>query len=112
MSEKKTTLGHVLIGPHDRDAVHVAIAPVVAYETLQPGQHVAVDDKGRAWSGKSGIEKVGVVDPFLKGPVSAGDNFYVLIYPGKVKNLRHHWDHPAFVEPEPEPDYDDSCSGC
>lgn len=94
-----------------RDAVHVAVAPVLANEPLSPGDHISLVG-GRAT--KSG-QTIGIVDPFLEAGVHRGDKFWMFMYPETVTGLRHEWDHPAFVEPEPEPetpDFDDSCRGC
>jgi hypothetical protein len=90
------TLGKIiwrLDEPATRDAVHVAIAPVVAGEALLPGTHVGLDADGKAI--KTGSH-IGIVDPFLANPVSAGGRFWLLLYPNSITSLRHDWSHPAF----------------
>lgn len=85
----------VLIDPFSRvDAVHIAIAPITACETLKPGDHVG-------FVGSSGFvgkvhNPIGVIDPFLKGPVEEGESCWMFMYPNTITGLRHDWVHPAF----------------
>lgn len=98
MSEK-IPLGQLIDGEGSRDAVHVAIAPMIAGERLTPGQHIGISDDGKASAAASHI---GVVDPFLTSEVQAGSKFCLCLYPGTIKSLRHVWTHPAFpVAEEP-----------
>lgn len=92
MGEAK--LGRLADADAGRDAVHVAVVPVVAPRDLAPGQHVGPD-------GDAGGYHVGVVDPFLAAPVRAGELFYLCLYPGTVAGMRHHWSHPAFPDATP-----------
>lgn len=90
-----------LVGAHEeahRDAVHIAVVPVVAKNRLLPGAHVCVD-AGVAFLGKNPL---GVVDPYLRRPVEAGERFYLFLYPRTVTSLRHVWTHPAFLSEEAE----------
>jgi hypothetical protein len=75
-----------------RDAIHVAVAPAIAAERLNPGQHVGFSGSlvGRVAS------PIGIVDPFLKDPVPEGTRFWLFLYPGSITSLRHDWTHPAF----------------
>jgi hypothetical protein len=82
-----------------RDAIHIAVAPLVAGVILEPGQHVGLFHDGTASPMKPHI---GVVDPFLKEPVPAGESFWVMLYPGTITGLRHVWTHPAFKPRIPE----------
>ena len=77
-----------------RDAVHVAVAPVVADQLLPPGAHVGLTDEGAA---SAAVRPIGVVDPFLKEPVRPGQRFWLCLYPNTVTSLRHVWTHPAFA---------------
>lgn len=88
-----------LAGPSARrDAVHVAVAPVVAAQDLDPGAHVGIRDDGKAyWCDPFAPPTVGVVDPFLTRRVKEGERFWIFLYPGTVTSLRHVWTHPAFV---------------
>ena len=85
-------LGQLLDESAQRDAVHVAIAPVIAGECVYPGQHVALKD-GKAFIAG---DKVGIVDPFLTHLVIPDQRFYLFLYPNTVTSLRHEWTHPAF----------------
>jgi hypothetical protein len=86
-------LGKIITSEQPRDAIHIAVAPMTAAERLSPGQHVAVIGN-EAW-GSSG-ETVGVVDPYLKAAVKKGQRFWLFLYPGSIRSLRHEWTHPAF----------------
>lgn len=85
-------LGQLITTPQKRDAIHIAVAPVIAIEALEPGQHIQLNHEGKACSGK---EPIGIVDPLLKHAVAPGDEFWLWVYPKTVSNLRHDWDHPA-----------------
>lgn len=88
-------LGKIIEGEAFRDAVHVAIAPVLAGEWLTPGQRVKLKD-GVAYPATYG-EHIGVVDPFLPHTgVEEGQRFYLFLLPGSVTGLRHVYSHPAF----------------
>jgi hypothetical protein len=86
-------IGKLLGSEAQRDAVHVAIAPVVAAMSMSPGENCGLDASGLATI-KS--DHIGIVDPFLKSKVKKGDRFYLFLYPNTVTSLRHHWIHPAF----------------
>jgi len=76
-----------------RDAIHIAIAPVTASGELRPGQHVGPLPDGRFGV----VEKpIGIVDPFLPGPVQDGQPFWLCLYPYTITSLRHVWTHPEF----------------
>lgn len=89
------TLG-TLIGPGEkRDAIHIAVFPVVAAERLARGEHVSLNAALEAeWAPVN--EGVGIVDPFLSEPVKKGDRFWLLVYPRQISSLRHVWEHPKF----------------
>lgn len=86
-----------------RDAVHIAVAPLIAACDLAPGTHVGIDDAGYADS-SSGREHIGVVDPFLEAIVKQGKRCWVFMYPNTVTSLRHVWEHKSFrVKPITKP---------
>lgn len=104
-------LGQIIEGDQQRDAIHVAVAPVVAAEPLSPGQHIGiygmVREESRDFRGEylvSAIvtETVGIVDPFLRNPVLPEQRFWMFLYPNTVTGMRHHWSHPAFDIPPPD----------
>lgn len=82
--------------PDERDAIHIACAAVYAAEDLNPGDHVGFVDKRQDYMGRSELAPVGVVDCFLPRPVKKGERFWVFLYPGTIKSLRHSWTHPSF----------------
>ncbi len=43
---------------------------------------------------------VGIVDPFLKDVVLAGQYFWLVVYPRQITSLRHVWTHPQIPDME------------
>lgn len=94
-----TPIGKLADETSQRDAIHIAIAPVTAGEKLYPGDDVGfrAGDCETAW--RTGVIKpIGIVDPFLKLNVRLGQRFFIFLYPNTVTGMRHHWEHPAFTE--------------
>ncbi len=88
------TLG-TIIGPNEkRDAIHLAVLPVVAGARLYPGQAISAQD-GVASPDPGGI---GIVDPFLGATVQPEQHFWMVIKPRLITSLRHVWTHPAFPD--------------
>jgi hypothetical protein len=101
-----TTIGHRLPsdGKEGRDAIHIAITPMVAGERLVPGQRVTMRaDPGARFTAvpASGDKGIGIVDPFLdlNTVIWPGDRFWLFLHPGSITSLRHEWTHPAFGPP-------------
>lgn len=92
-------LGTIPAIHEQRDAVHVAIIPMVAGERLAPGASVRRSttraDQALACD-PTGNDCIGVVDPFLIAAVPAGSRFWLCLHPGSITSLRHDWTHPAF----------------
>jgi hypothetical protein len=90
------TLG-TIIGPDEkRDAIHLAVLPVVAGQSgLVAGESINVID-GLAFAADA--ESFGIVDPFLTETVREGQRFWMVLRPRLVTSLRHVWSHPAFPE--------------
>lgn len=89
------TLGTIIDNTAGRDAIHLAVEPIEAAEVLYAGQHVGIVD------GKATIhakKKLGIVDPFITGPIPAGSIFWFVVYPRQITSLRHVWSHPDFPE--------------
>lgn len=100
MSNQHPELGKLLTGGEQRDAIHIAIAPVVAAERLNPGDHIGFSEPGNCLKVAGNISSdrfIGIVDPFLPHPVQPGERFYMCLYPRTTQNLRHDWEHPAFI---------------
>lgn len=85
------TLGQIISENEKRDAIHLAVVPVRAPYMLRAGDDV--NEKGYKER-----PYVGIVDPFLKEPVLAGQFFWLVIYPRQINSLRHVWTHPAFPD--------------
>lgn len=108
MSEQYVPALGQIIPPDEvahRDAVHVAVVPLVAACMLSPGHHFRLTPDNQAvHCYPDTLGAVGVVDPFLRAPlVLVGQRFWGFIYPGTVTSLRHAWSHPAFVVQAPVP---------
>lgn len=97
------TLGKLIEGHAERDAIHVAVYPCIAQEPLIPGEHVTANGH-KPYGNQSAV---GVVDPFLKNRVNTGQAFWLMLYQKTITGMRHHWSHPAFpiadANPEPVP---------
>lgn len=95
MSDTKTQelIGKILTGSEPRDAIHIAVVPMLAGHDLAPGDGVGID-LGMIYDHVQPY--VGIVDPYLGGHVARGQWCYVFLFPGSVTSLRHHWTHPAF----------------
>lgn len=91
-------LGELIDETQQRDAIHIAIAPVVAAdgEKLYPGQDIGFVQTGDTSRVGAVSRPIGIVDPFLKRPVYQGDRFWMFLYPQTITSLRHDWTHPAF----------------
>lgn len=100
------TLGTLIDEHQGRDAIHLAVEPVVAGEQLFAGAHVGIlniDGVLTAFhanplekAGGPKLKHVGVVDPFLETAVEEGQRFWLVVYPRVITSLRHVWTHPDF----------------
>jgi hypothetical protein len=81
-----------------RDAIHIAVAPMTAVESLGAGDHVGLDPDHPGCVGAGFSPSVGIVDPFLQVTVVKGAVVWVFLYPHTITSLRHQWTHPAFAD--------------
>lgn len=92
------TLGTILPLNADRDAIHLAVEPVIAACVLRPGDHIGIMPDHPSINGHCHVgytnKPIGIVDPFLQGTVQPGQVFWMVIYPRKITSLRHVWTHP------------------
>ena len=108
MNDVADKLGTFLNGTEQRDAVHIAIAPVVADTELKPGQHIGFVEKNNfelvgPLSPPSQYPTIGIVDPLLSGVIHKGQRFWMWMYPNTVTSLRHDWEHPSFPKQSIKP---------
>ena len=96
--ETAKRIGSLIVGDAQRDAIHVAVAPVVAGCLLHPGERVGIVD-GKATPATA--FQIGVVDPFLSVRVANGERFYLFLDPGAANEFRHDWTHPDLDKPPP-----------
>jgi hypothetical protein len=91
------SLGKLLeAGQGARDAVHIAVAPVVAGEQMAPGSWAKLNEEGEAVRTPGPLFAVGIVDPFLDTGPQAKQRCWLYLMPGSITSLRHDWAHPAF----------------
>lgn len=97
MEKHEVKLGELLRGGEQRDAIHIAVAPVVAAHSLSPGEVIGfVRDGDTELVGESKAP-LGIVDPYLKAPVRKGERFWLFLFPNTITSLRHEWTHPSFA---------------
>lgn len=90
-------LGKIITTPQSRDAIHIAVVPVVAGQVLFAGDKVYLDPYGQAKEASGYLDYVGIADPFLDTAcISTGDKFWLYLKPGSITSLKHEWTHPAF----------------
>lgn len=95
---KHPKLGEILTTTEERDAIHIAIAPVIAGVELKPGEHIGFAPESKMIVITTGllVKHIGIVDPYLTKPVKKGEQFYIFLYPRTVTSLKHVWTHPDF----------------
>lgn len=100
-------LGKLIEGEAERDAVHVAVVPLIASCDLYPGCSfkLKVGSHTEAVETDRPSDAIGIVDPFLTDYVKRGKKFWGFLFPNTVTGMRHHWEHPAFG---PLPTYSES----
>lgn len=96
-----TKIGEILTSDQPRDAIHIAVACVVATEKLAPGSPIGFVE-GEEHNHNVDVAaceqamSVGIVDPFLQKNVMPGQRFWMFLHPNTITSLRHNWTHPAF----------------
>lgn len=94
------SIGKLLSENEKRDAIHIAILPVVTAEDLQPGDHVSIrygtNQVEHTPTSLKSDNRVGIIDPFLNlRVVPKGSRVYLFLYPNTVTGMRHEWSCPA-----------------
>lgn len=122
MSDKRTphtdaleTLGMIHFKKEARDAIHLAVEPVVADYDLDVGQAIGIINGYAMPTGSpyntgvldddrkliiKAVPYHGIVDPFLPRGPKAGEKFWFIMAPRRVHSLRHVWEHPEFPKGE------------
>lgn len=94
-------VGQVLSEAQPRDAIHMAVASVIADCNLMPGNHVGFVPGSSEHVSTTAAVNIGIVDPFLPVRIYTGERFWLFLYPRTVTTLRHAWEHPAFPGEQP-----------
>ena len=92
-------LGEVITTPQQRDAIHIAVTPVIAGEDyLSPGTRVrfANNSTERVVQARNESKAIGIIDPFLTTYPEQGQQVWMFLLPNTITSLRHDWTHPAF----------------
>ena len=93
-------IGTILTKPIGRDAIHIALMDVIASELLHPGEFVSfVPDS--VTHVKSDDDGIGIIDPYLRTSVKAGDRITMFLLPNTVTSLKHVWTHPSIPDTDP-----------
>lgn len=108
MSDTQSSLGKLVIGDPERDAIHIAVVAVVADGVLSAGMRVGFKENGKV--GRIPQEVIGIVDPFLTQSVYEDDKFWLFLLPNSITSLKHVWTHPAFPVAASSPDTAKSAS--
>jgi hypothetical protein len=104
MKGTQFTIGQILTDETDRDAIHVAVLPVISGENyLGAGDRIGI-----AYGTKNIVVRkpdgIGIVDPFLQRTIHKDEKCWMFIQPNTVENLRHDWRHPAIDDVKPATD--------
>lgn len=81
-----------------RDAIHMAVLPVIASTKLFPGQDIGFVNHLEWIVTAEATKKYGIVDPFLSRAVKPGERFFMWLYPNTITGLTHQWQHPLIEE--------------
>lgn len=97
----EVTVGKLLVGNERRDAIHFALAPVIADTKLFPGQRIGFIDGSQervcaALDTGESVRCLGILDPFLRHFVVKDQKCWMFLLPNTVTGMRHQWEHPAF----------------
>lgn len=88
-----------------RDAIHMAIVPLIAGDDLYGGQFFRLKYKTNnvALRAQNENDGLGIVNPFEKRSwLREGDSFWGILTPESITEMRHHWYHPAFDDTQSE----------
>lgn len=100
MSEPIESIGQILEGDYERDAIHIAVMPVILDEDLRPGcpLRIVFGTENHVVDAYTG--GVGILDPFLRGyEIRKGSKCWMFLYPNSITGLRHNWHHPLIDKP-------------
>ena len=105
-------LGEKLKGGEQRDAIHIAVLPVIVAEDMYAGEKARLvygtTNMVRRGDGNDGDREIGIIDPFLTETAEQGDKVWLFLYPQTITGLRHDWTHPAIDNP-PAPASESEC---
>lgn len=90
------TLGTILKEDVLRDAIHLAIMPVITADEIYAGERVKLiyGTKNFVKQCGSGNDYVGIIDPFLESYIPRGSRVWMFLRPNTIIGLRHEWTHP------------------
>jgi len=92
------TLGTILTRNEKRDAIHLAVLPVIAGQDLDRACLISLQE-GRAFADSDGL---GIVDPFVEVGPRKGEKFWMVLKPRIIQSLRHVWTHPDLPDESAE----------
>lgn len=106
MNDTQHAIGKLASPDSLPDAIHIAVAPMMAETKLYPGQPVGLVSRAPDIGGTPDFTEarkaIGLVDPFLKDPVFPEQWFWCFLLPNTISSLRHVWTHPAWEGVSPQ----------
>lgn len=95
MKNDAPKLGQIIEGEAFRDAIHIAVTPILSGSKCYPGDHVGLLPDGRV--SVKATPAIGIIDPYLPAQaIHEGEKVWLLMFPNTITGLRHEWTHPAF----------------
>lgn len=100
---EKLGIGNVITTHQEKDAIHIAIVPVVIGENMFPGTPIVLaEDFKETGRVIRAVDKlpIGVIDPFYYDEFREAQRAWLFLNPGSIISLRHEWTHPLLVDDE------------
>jgi hypothetical protein len=92
------SIGKLIKDVRQKDAIHIAVVPVIATERLYPAQMAALVEGSQCRVAATAKDNaIGIIDPFLTAPVYPDQECWLFLFPNTITGMRHEWEHPAFT---------------
>lgn len=98
MPESDPRLGHIPVDGSGRDAVHIAVVPMIVRERIALGQHIDVMPRVVLYAAGISADCIGIVDPFVAALAFDGDRICMFLWPYTITGLAYHSTHPTLAD--------------